>query len=105
MSAFLQMLGFLSTDEKVSEMMQLADTSLTLISFECAVIQRLYVPVTQMFAFMQRLGSLSTDEEVAEMVKLADTNSDGVVDFEEFKVLMAKCFCQTESECIPATLP
>lgn len=99
------MLGSLSTDETVSELEQLANTNLTLSSLQCDVIQVLYVHVTQMFAFLQRLGSLSTDEEVAEMVKLADTNSDGVVDFEEFKVLMAKCYCQTETECIPATLP
>eukprot|EP00284_Hemiselmis_tepida_P013962 CAMPEP_0174918056 /NCGR_PEP_ID=MMETSP1355-20121228/2861_1 /TAXON_ID=464990 /ORGANISM="Hemiselmis tepida, Strain CCMP443" /LENGTH=495 /DNA_ID=CAMNT_0016163213 /DNA_START=168 /DNA_END=1655 /DNA_ORIENTATION=- len=41
---------------------------------------------------LRRLGSDASDTEVAHMIEIADVNSDGVIDFNEFKALIAKTF-------------
>ena len=49
-----------------------------------------YIDSEELRLLMTELGENPTDEEVQEMIKEADLNKDGLVDFEEFCIMMKK---------------
>ncbi|XP_060577843.1 neo-calmodulin-like [Ruditapes philippinarum] len=55
------------------------------------------IAIDELIKTLQSLGKNPSQEEINELVRDFDANGDGVIDFEEFKVLMLKKMKNTDS--------